>query len=194
MANIAILLLAAGMSSRMQGRDKLLEPIDGVPLLSRITQQALQTDCAVYVAVPSLNHPRATLVPGAKLVPVKRAAEGMGASIAAGVAALDPEIEAVMICPSDMPEIIIEDFECLAAAFEREGGPILRAVDASGAPGHPVLFPRRCFPDLINLEGDTGARNIVSREAVKLVELPGTHATTDLDTPEAWADWRRKQN
>ena len=47
-----ILLLAAGSSSRMRGGDKLLEPVAGRPLLTRIAEAALATGLPVHVALP----------------------------------------------------------------------------------------------------------------------------------------------
>jgi molybdenum cofactor cytidylyltransferase len=45
---------------------------------------------------------------------------------------------------------------------------------------------------LMELTGDQGARAVLQRHADKILytALPGQHATTDLDTPEAWAAWR----
>ncbi|MDP4033396.1 MAG: nucleotidyltransferase family protein, partial [Pseudorhodobacter sp.] len=69
---------------------------------------------------------------------------------------------------------------------------ILRATDAAGRPGHPVIFPPWVLPELMGLSGDEGARPVLSRHAdrLRLIALPEQHATTDLDTPEAWAHWR----
>ena len=47
-----ILILAAGQSSRMRGRDKLLEPVDGVPKLRRLAIECLSQSDAVFVALP----------------------------------------------------------------------------------------------------------------------------------------------
>lgn len=190
MRNIAILLLAAGSSSRMEGRDKLLEEIDGTPLLTRICTQACETDLPVYVTLPSVEHPRAAFCPGATLVPVADAAEGMAASIRTGVAALPADCDAVMILPSDMPELETRDLLVLADAPVKEENLILRACAQDGTPGHPVLFPRACFEDLTQLSGDQGARAVLKRHPVRLVALSTQRALIDLDTPEAWAAWR----
>jgi molybdenum cofactor cytidylyltransferase len=54
-----------------------------------------------------------------------------------------------------------------------------------------VLLPARLFPALARLTGDAGARSLLVGEAVRLVGLPRGHATTDIDTVEALAQWRR---
>ncbi|MBY6055146.1 NTP transferase domain-containing protein [Leisingera daeponensis] len=191
MTAIAILLLAAGASSRMQGRDKLLEDVDGLPLLSLMCRRAALTGLPVYITLPGLSHPRATATGDAIQVPVPDAAEGMAASIRRGTAALPEGTEAVMILPADMPEITAQDMLQLAAQFHGPDSPILRATAEDGTPGHPVLFPQRCFAALKSLGGDQGARSILTAETVRTVPLPGRHALTDLDTPEDWAAWRQ---
>jgi len=189
MTAIAILLLAAGASSRMQGRDKLMEDVDGQPLLTLMCRRAALTGLPVYVTLPSSKHPRATAIGMATPVPVPDAQDGMSASIRRGVAALPEKAEAVMILPADMPEIETQDLLKIAAHFHGVTSPVLRATAADSTPGHPVLFPRRCFEALQNLSGDQGARSILKGETVQTIPLPGRHALTDLDTPEDWAAW-----
>lgn len=193
MSNLAFLLLAAGASSRMQGRDKLLERIDGQPLLTLMCQRAIASGLQTFVTLPDANHPRAALIEGATPVIVPDAQEGMSASIRRGVAALPASTEGVMLLPADMPEITIADIQQLARHFDRPDGPILRATAADGTPGHPVLFPCRLFDALQQIHGDQGARAVLQGESVQTIALPARHALTDLDTPEAWADWRSRR-
>ena len=69
--NIPIILLAAGQSSRMRGRDKLLEMVDGQPLLRRQAAMALAvTDAPVLVALPAAPHPRYDAIEGLAVTPV----------------------------------------------------------------------------------------------------------------------------
>ena len=191
---LTILLLAAGASSRMRSGDKLLETVAGQPLLSHLLQQAQATGFDVRVTVPALTHPRAALIDPAQCIPVPDAAEGMGASIRTAIRALPAMIDGVMILPADMPELTTADLRQLASHFSGPDGPILRATgqDNSGAtrPGHPVLFPRRCFYALQTLKGDEGARRVLLGETVTQIALPGQHALIDLDTPDAWSAWR----
>jgi CTP:molybdopterin cytidylyltransferase MocA len=95
-----------------------------------------------------------------------------------------------MVALADMPDIGPPDLAALIADFLACPNRILRATAADGTPGHPVIFPRRLFPDLARISGDIGARSVLAGEAARLHALPGTRALTDLDTPEAWADWR----
>ncbi|WP_425100644.1 nucleotidyltransferase family protein [Tropicibacter sp. S64] len=197
MHDIAILIPAAGASSRMLGKDKLLEPVDGMPLLRRQASRALFTGCHVTVTVPDHDHPRCKALAGlpVQLVAVPDAADGMSASIRRGVAMLPKGMTAVMILPGDMPDLEVPDLLKLIHGFRAVPHPMLQqACGADGTPGHPVLFPADCFMGLTRLTGDQGAREIVKANAHRLARIPleGDRALTDLDTPEAWEKWRQK--
>ena len=190
MEDIAILLLAAGASSRMRVGDKLLEGIDGVALLRRQALMALSSGYPVWVALPLDRPARLAALEGLDLsfVTVAEAREGMAASIRAGIAALPPAMRAVVVVPADMTEITAQDLVAVIAGFD--GQSLVQGCSAAGDPGHPVLFPSRVFADLLALRGDRGARSVVQAQHVIPVVLPDRHALTDLDTPEDWAAWR----
>lgn len=198
MTGPAILVLAAGRSSRMRGRDKLTEEIAGQPLLAERVTTAQASGAPVWVALPPREVAPArweTLAgTGAALVEVRDAASGMAASLRAGLAALPPGCPGLLILLADMPEITCADIAAVLAGFD--GATILRGTSAEGVPGHPVLFPAGDFPALARLTGDAGARDLLRREGarVRLVPLPARHALTDLDTPEDWAAWRAERH
>jgi len=194
-----ILILAAGASRRMGGADKLLQPVAGRPLLAVMAARACATGREVFVALPGPGHPRAAALAGSRARPVRvaDAGEGMAASIRAGVAALPPDAPGVMILPADMPDLTEADLRATLEAFEQAAPPrpILRAADETGRPGHPVIFPGDLLAELGRITGDEGARGVVQAHQgrVALLSLADAHATTDLDTPEDWADWRARQ-
>ncbi|QPM89802.1 nucleotidyltransferase family protein [Pseudooceanicola algae] len=202
---IAILLLAAGAARRMGGADKLLEQVEGQPLLRCIAQRALAADLGpVQITLTSDRPERDAALKGLPVqkINVPNAQDGMGASIACGIAALPEGLDGVMILPSDMPEITSADMLTLAEAFHRGEAPILRGASqvteagtAQSLAGHPVLFPADLFPDLKTISGDQGARALLATHSgrLRLVPLPGRHAMIDLDTPEDWARWRAEQ-
>ena len=192
----AILIPAACGSTRMRGRDKLLETVAGLPLIAERVQTAAATGAEVIVALPpEASAParwHALSGAPARLLPVPACATGMAASLAAAVAALAPDCPGLMVLPADMPEVTTEDIAHMLARFDGEA--ILRATSADGRPGHPVLFPARDFARLAALTGDVGGRAILesARDRLRPVPLPAEHAPTDLDTPEDWARWRRR--
>ncbi|MBD3678088.1 MAG: nucleotidyltransferase family protein [Rhodobacteraceae bacterium] len=197
MARVAILIPAAGLSSRMRGRDKLLEQVDERPLLRRQAEIALATGSDVLVTLRPDADARREVLGGCavRIVDVPDADEGMSASIRRGVAAMGVEVDGAMILPADMPELTTEDLQDVLRAFTAAGADrITRGASNDGKPGHPVIFPKRLFPGLQEVSGDEGARALVKSEGAETVPLPDCHALTDLDTPEAWGAWRGKQS
>ncbi|WP_435310786.1 nucleotidyltransferase family protein [Primorskyibacter sedentarius] len=190
---VAIILPAAGASSRMRGADKLLQVVDGQPLLALMAARACAASKTVLVTLPSASHPRAGALSGLpiKVVTVPDAAEGMAASLRAAALALPDTVDGVMVLPADMPDITEVEISHLINAFEANPNAIVQGASA-GEPGHPVLFPIDCVAQFSRLSGDRGARAILKEKAhrVHLVDLPGRAALADLDTPEDWEEWR----
>jgi len=192
---VAVALLAAGGSSRMRGGDKLLEMVEGVALLRHLTMQALAAGLGPVAVTLRIDAPgRAAVLAGLGIdaLPVPDAGEGMSASLKAAARwAQGIGARGLMICPADMPELTTHDFTTLARTFGPDGPP-LRATAQDGTPGHPVLFPARLLPEFATLTGDRGAQPVLQRHPPRHIALSANHATTDLDTPEDWADWRNR--
>ncbi|MEM7088721.1 MAG: nucleotidyltransferase family protein [Pseudomonadota bacterium] len=194
MKDVVILVLAAGQSSRMGGLDKLMQEVDGVPLLRRVAQSA-RAVAPVIVALPPAPNPRYACLDGMDIakVPIPDAAEGINASLRGALAAVPPQAQAVMILLADLPDLTTQDMaQVLGARNTHPDCLIWRGATKDGKPGHPVVFDRRLFADLSQLTGDAGAQSVVRAYAqhVHLHRLPDQHALLDLDTPEDWAAWR----
>jgi CTP:molybdopterin cytidylyltransferase MocA len=196
MGGVHVLIPAAGAARRMRGGDKLLETVDGVPQLRRAVEAArLGGGRKVWVTVQPADRARRAALLGtlAKPIEVPDWAEGMAASLRAGARAAGAQrAAALMVLLADMPEIAAADIAQLLAAHAGAPDAVWRAAAEDGTPGHPVLIPARLFPALAELQGDAGARDLLAGEDVRPVTLEGQRATTDLDTPEAWADWRAR--
>ena len=194
---IAAILPAAGASSRMKGADKLLELIDGIPLLRR-SASALCSDVITktLAVLPKQDAARRKALDGLGLHIIDNPApeSGMGGSLALAMRALPPETDAVLIHLADMPDITSDHVATLCAAFSPDAPRCILRAASEGRPGHPVLFGRAHFGDLARLRGDRGARDLIAanREHLRLVPLPGRAALTDLDTPEDWAAYRAR--
>jgi molybdenum cofactor cytidylyltransferase len=187
-----IVLPAAGASSRMKGRDKLLETIEGQPLLRRQTLAALATGCPVAVTLPpdaperhaALN----SLSIQIELVP--DADQGMSGSLRQAVALLAPDQPLGILLP-DVPGIGSTDISAVLAAFRAQGSDSpARGASRSGTPGTPIFLPHRLALQFATLTGDEGGSALLAGEAMHLVRFHDDRATRDLDTPEDWAEWR----
>lgn len=188
----AILLPAAGASSRMGGRDKLLEIVDGQPLLVRQALRALATGAPVYVTTRQDRPARIAALDALNVTQVHVADpdHGLSASLRAGVSALPANVTDLMVLLPDLPDVETADLRAMIAAQISAPGKIQRATAQDGTPGHPTVFPRKFFADLTTLTGDTGAEALLRREGFIPFPLLGNRAITDLDTPEDWARWR----
>jgi CTP:molybdopterin cytidylyltransferase MocA len=196
MTRLAIVIPAAGASSRMRGRDKLLEVVDGQPILRLTATRARAISEDVYVTLPSLSGFRAEALQGLQTmqIEVPDAAEGMAASLRQAAKHIPDYIDGVMILPADMPDLTQDDLASVMEAFQTsEHKAIIQGMGNDGTPGHPVIFPQDLIGGFAKLTGDIGARTILKRnkDRLRYVMLPNTHAVTDLDTPEAWEAWRK---
>lgn len=198
--DIPIIVLAAGQSKRMRGRDKLLEDIDGTPLLRH---QAHKARCAtrgpVFVALPPDSKDRHAALKGCDVtcVPIPDAASGMSASLKGALQHLPADAKAVMILLADLPDLTAEDLARVFSEVDLESDTLIwRGTTADGAPGHPIVFAASLFDKLRSITGDNGAAEVVraNRNLTHHVSLPDAHALRDLDTPEDWAEWRNSEN
>ena len=97
------------------------------------------------------------------------------------------EADGAIVCLGDMPQVTAALIDRLIAAFDPERGALVVVPAIEGKRGNPVVWSRRFFPELMAIEGDIGARHLISRypEAVTEVPLTDTAALIDVDTPEA---------
>ena len=187
---VAAIVLAAGRSTRMGGPNKLLENISGKPLVRIAAEQALSSRARPVVVVT--GHERARVEAALEGLDVRFVhnpdyAQGLSTSVKAGLAALPPEAEAVIVCLGDMPQVTSALIDRLIAAFDPEQGALVVLPTFSGKRGNPVLWSRRFFPDLMALEGDVGARHLIGAypEVVTEVPVENAAAMVDIDTPDA---------
>lgn len=191
-----ILVLAAGQSSRMRGRDKLLEKIDGEPLLHRTVRQAVGTGARVFVTVPWDNYARGEAIaelPVVQIV-VPDSDDGLSESLKTGVEAMPDG--PVMVLLGDLPELTSNDLKLVAQSIiDHPDAVAWRGATAQGKAGHPVVLSSDLRPSVSDLTGDEGAGKLLRGlgDQVVLVPLPDRRALTDLDTPEDWAAWRAAQ-
>jgi molybdenum cofactor cytidylyltransferase len=190
--SLAIVILAAGASSRMRGRDKLFEVVEGKPILTRLVHFA-QGCGAVYVTLPDPNHPRHKLLTDTQAVPiyVADAADGMSASIKSACAAVsETSAKGMMILTGDLPDLTEAHFAQICTEWVKDETRYIQAKDRDGKPGHPVIIPKSGWNDIETLQGDIGLRNILRKKRIEYVSFKDNGPTLDLDTPEAWDAWR----
>ena len=186
------ILLAAGRGSRFGG-DKLVAPLRtaargvpaGIPLgvaAARNLVAALPESVAV-VRPGDAALSRLLVTTGVRVVECASADDGMGASLACGVAAA-ADADAWVVALADMPWIdpatIVKVADALRAGANI-AAPVLR-----GQRGHPVGFSRRHYAALAALTGDEGARNVMASNAADVVpiDIADTGILVDVDRPQ----------
>jgi len=104
-----------------------------------------------------------------------------------GIAALPEQADGVIVCLGDMPQVDSATMDRLIAGLAPEKGALIAVPTIEGQRGNPVVWSRRFFPELMTVQGDIGARQLIARysEAVAEVPVSGSATLTDIDTPEA---------
>jgi molybdenum cofactor cytidylyltransferase len=181
-------LLAAGRGERFGG-DKLLAPLRdgdiGVPIgvaACRRLRAALP-DVVAVVRPGDAGLAQLLEQAGASVIVARNADEGIGASLAAGVAALADDADGYVVALADMPWIDPATTAAIAQALRR--GASIVAPRYRGERGHPVGFAAIHRGALMQLGGDEGARSILSRHRadLQLVDVDDPGVLRDVDTP-----------
>jgi molybdenum cofactor cytidylyltransferase len=188
---ISGLVLGAGASSRF-GRPKQLLPYKGATLLGWVIDQAKGAkglDEVIVVLGRAADEIREKVdFVNAKVVenPVFR--EGCASSYRAGIEALDPQSDAIMIILGDQPGVDPETLNQVAEEWRRGDGQIALA-SYRGRKGHPMLFARPLFEQLVGLHGDKAAWKLVDANPglVRIIPLD-REFPDDIDTPEDLRD------
>lgn len=199
---VAVLVLAAGRSTRMGGPNKMLAEANGAPLVVHAVKAALESQAVEIVVV--LGHMaeqvRAGIesaIPGRsrlRFVTNPDFAEGLSTSVRTGIGALSSNVDAAVVQLGDMPGVGAGLLNRLIAAFSPVEGRAICVPTVGGKRGNPVLWARRFFSEMTTLSGDSGAKHLIGEHAdlVCEVEMAGEAAITDIDTPEALAAWRER--
>lgn len=183
---IAAVVLAAGASSRFRDQ-KLLAPVGTKPLVRVVVEGVLES--AVDPVCVVLGREAAGVREALAGLPLSFVenpgfAQGMSTSVRCGISALPPGTAAAVIALGDQPLPTSEIIDDLISAFRSSTARIV-APSYAGRRGNPVLFAADLFPELLELEGDRGARGVIARhpEQLHLVEYPYP-PPLDVDTPQ----------
>lgn len=188
MADIPLLLLAAGGSERL-GHPKQLLPWGSHTLIEFQIQKLMKTRCPVMVVLGA--HYR-EILPLIQSMPVKiivnhRWKEGMGSSIRIGIAEIEkhfPEAEGVLVSLVDQPLIPWYHYNQLIKRFQMSESAIVASESAEGWRGVPAVFDRKYFEKLRNLNSDKGAKEIIRESGENISAIVCAEIADDIDTPE----------
>jgi molybdenum cofactor cytidylyltransferase len=182
--NIAGVLLAAGTSSRL-GQPKQLVDYNGVSLVCHAARHALGYCDAGLTVVTGAHHDEVLAALGnlpVRVVGNPGWREGIGSSIRQGVQSVAPDVRAILLMVCDQPMVNSRDLRRLLEAWKCRPG-FVAASAYAGTKGVPAIFPSGLRKELLNLNGDHGAKKIIdAADDVSVVEMP--NASFDVDTPD----------
>jgi molybdenum cofactor cytidylyltransferase len=185
-SSIVGILLAAGQSTRF-GSNKLLHKLDdGTPMVLACARHLHNVLPRTIAVVEDAGNDVASLLEqdGVTVIENPRASEGMGGSIACGVAS-NPDASGWIIALGDMPWIPEAMIQAVVTGLEQGSGII--APVCNKRRGHPVGFSARHAQALMQLQNDEGAHSIIqaNSDSLELIETTERGVITDIDTPKS---------
>lgn len=183
-ARVAGIVLAAGAGTRAGGPKALRRDADGMPWLHRAVTALRGGGCDPVLVVLGADAERArALVPAeARVVVADAWAEGLSASLRAGLAAAPREVTVVVLTLVDLPRLPVAAVERLLAAPLEPA--TLRRATYDGRPGHPVVIGRDHWEAAAaSADGDRGAGRYLRDHGAESVDLSGVWDGADDDTP-----------
>ena len=194
---ISAILLAAGQSSRMQGQNKLVKKINGIPLIKIVVNSILNSSIDEMVVVLGYEKEIVEKAIGLnrkiKYIYNKDFKTGMASSIKIGINNISKNAEAFFICLGDMPMIKQSVYNKLIKSRYNHNKK-LKPKDKKeiiiptheGKKGNPVLFSKFMINSIISISGDEGAKKIIelNKDKILNVEIKNQSISVDLDTQE----------
>ncbi|KQO20691.1 molybdopterin-guanine dinucleotide biosynthesis protein MobA [Flavobacterium sp. Leaf82] len=191
-SKIAIIILAAGSSSRL-GRPKQLLAYKNTTLLQNTIKEASSVENTFVIVVTGSNHDLIKTDLDSSKIKVTYNSNwesGMSSSINKGLSELlllYPDCESCIFAVCDQPYVISKIFEDLIAEYQKTNKGIIASSYAETL-GTPVLFDKKYFSNLLKLEGQEGAKKIINRFLDDAVSIPFEKGNIDIDTPEDYSD------
>lgn len=184
-ASVSAVVLAAGCATRM-GRQKVLLPIDGQPLLRWVTDAALASAVRETIVVIGCEAARVTEALEGQAVRVVfngAYAGGLSTSVRAGIRAVDETCDAALFLMGDQPFVTAAVIDRFIAEFVETRRSVVRAM-VGDRPANPVLMSADLFPEILQQDGDVGGRAVAARHATDacLIQLDARTAM-DVDAP-----------
>jgi len=197
MAEIPVLLLAGGGSTRM-GKPKQLLAWGNVTLIEHQIITLLKTGnpvnvvlgCNANLIIPLTEKYKVNIIIN------ERWKEGMGSSISCGINQIVktfPEANGVLIALLDQPFITYKYFEMMFESYRSGCKQIIVSQSDSGWVGVPALFDKFYFMHLLKLSHDEGAKKIINRFREKVIIINCNDLLEDIDTPQAYQRLLRKK-
>lgn len=186
---LSLIILAAGTSRRMRGRNKLLVRIEKKPMIRRVVESALSSNVDEVIVVLGWEAKRireALADLPCRFAVNKDYQRGQSSSVKAGLREIAEGTEAILILPGDVALIEPRSINVVVTAYNNRKRPIIVA-SYSGRAGHPILLAKELFKEIEQIDEETfGLKSVVNRHGseVQMVETGSENVLRDVDTPE----------
>jgi molybdenum cofactor cytidylyltransferase len=194
---IAGIVLAAGLSSRM-GQSKPLMPwINHKTVIEHILAQVAQVHLAQITVVTGYCAEQVAARAAAMGSPViynpDYAHGEMLSSLKVGLLAQPNTVSAALVILGDQPRIEIPIVQQILDAYALDQGEIVAPV-YRGERGHPILITRRFWDEIIALPSGGAPRDVIRqhRDVTHLIDVETDSVLSDIDTPEDYARERQR--
>lgn len=191
---ISCVLLAAGLSSRMAGRNKLLMSLQGKIILAHTLEALLACEAGEVIVVLGYQSKEIQFFIDSnnyavKTVYNKHFATGMTSSIKAGVEIVSSEADGIMICLADMPFINPNQYNQIIKGFNqaKQSNPGAIVIPCyHGKRGNPVIFSTTYKSEILSHEKMEGCKGLIKdhQQNVTEINLNSNFITQDIDTQE----------
>ncbi len=191
---ISCVLLAAGLSSRMEGRNKLLMSLKGKIILAHTLEALLACDADEVIVVLGYQSKEIKFFIDSnnyevKTVYNKHFATGLTSSVKAGVEIVSSEADGIMICLADMPFIKPDQYNQIIKGFKKavKSNPDTIIVPYyHGKWGNPVIFSAAHKSEILSHKKMEGCKGLIKSNPQNVIEinLNIKSITQDIDTQE----------
>ena len=180
------IILAAGESRRM-GYPKPLLEVGGRTFIEQIAETMLAVVPRLVIVIGAhRERVRAAIARDVRIAIIENPdySRGQLSSLKVGLGAVQPDSAGAIVHLGDHPMVRVETFRAIVDSYNRTGKPIVIARH-DGRRGHPVIFDRALFAEILSAPEKEGARYVVNADAsrVAYVDLEDTGINLDLDTP-----------
>ena len=196
--NTGIILLAAGNSTRL-GSPKQLLLYQGKTLLERIIDTSLEVFIKnkVVVVLGANHHEIASIIKEKNILTSinENWESGMASSIKSGLQTLlsrFPDMERCFISVCDQPYLSGKVFLEMIKMSDTSSKEII-ASEYAGTIGVPALFSKKYFEELMNLEGEQGAKKIIRQNRQDADTFIFEEGAIDIDTPLDYKNLKTKE-
>ena len=187
---VSAIILAAGQSSRMENGNKLLLPINEIPMINHVCNTVLTAELDPVVVVTGFESDLVTqAIPTAinDIIYNSHWQSGMASSIYEGLSALPQNVDGNMIVLGDMPMISKDTLTLLIDEFIMLNGQHIIYPIYEERQANPVIFPKKYFQEILSSTGDRGCKKV-------LKQYPDDAVGVSIGSPEVVFDCDSEDN